>query len=93
MLILNGPPESRPQRGMPAPAVRFALAVPAQGRVFPVVLHGIGCERLPHYEEAGAQGLSRIVYSTTLDELDEYAGRQFAEDEWMYCPECCGETS
>ena len=55
------------------------------------MLHSFGFARLPPHSELAAYGLSDIVYSTTFDEIHEYAMQAFGEEDeggWGPCQHC-----
>ena len=88
-ILISGDPTPPEQRGMPFPAVKFALAVPRDRDELPV-LHSYPCADLPEHRRAAAKGLREIVYSTTYDELMDYAWHDFGEDGWCSCHICGG---
>jgi hypothetical protein len=86
-MLIFGDPSPPEQRGMPFLSILFALAVPAAAADVPVI-HRFDCAELPDHSRARACGLREIVYSTTFDEILEYATRQFGEDGWLPCYRC-----
>jgi hypothetical protein len=88
-MLIFGDPTPRAQRGMPHPAIRFALAILIAAGA-KAVLHSFDCCRLPTHLLEAASGLREVVYSTTRDEIEEHAARQFGEEGWVSCGDCGG---
>jgi len=72
---------------MPCPPIKYGLVVPS-GRKGRAILHAVECSCLPPRHHVRGSGLRDIVWSTTYNEIDDYASQQFGEDGWTPCPSC-----
>lgn len=88
-MLIFGDPTPPKQRGMPFPEVKYALAIPATADEL-ALLHRFGCAELPELAMAAAAGFREIVYSTTYDELHDYAGHALGDEGWVACHHCGG---
>jgi hypothetical protein len=85
MLIFGGGPERPQQIGRPFPPILYGLVKRRRHRA---ELHAVGCELLESLREQIVRTGGEIVWSTTYDEIEDHAARQFGEDGWDTCPAC-----
>ena len=89
-VLIHGDPKLPDQQGMPHPQILYALVVPASDEIDPV-LHAMSCAAHAEATSRGDVRAAETVYSTTYDELLDYAMHRYGDEgqgRWITCRVC-----
>lgn len=91
-MLIHGDPSPPDQIGMEFPSVRYALVMSTSDE-HGAILHAVGCAVVAQPPGGEGMRVSETVYSTTYDEIHEYAMRQYGDEGeggWATCHVCRG---